>query len=991
MRYLDIKIVEALKPSEYRKLVKGWNKDRYSEIFLNPKYKHDRKGYRVYIPIDTKTNPKDVQASSTYKAIEQFLSDNGYHIVDYVKGIVQNLEKKQDIKIGKVLTKLKRQDLLNQFNTDKVREGTRATYMVVISRHPYDLGGMSTDRGWSSCMNLKNGINRHYVPIDIKEGSVIAYVTTIDDLNLQNPTGRVLLKPFVDILGTPVVYFGIENRTYGTNVPGFIDIVTNWANEINTSNVLDDVVVLNVNPKLYKDSDLASQTFVRGKNLTPELEDQIKKIQTADISILDIKNPSEILQIVALKRDPYVFERLMKKKGYVPSETVQRMAVISYGDNIELILDKGIKPSEAVQLAAVGQSWRVINTLLKQGITISNSVAELAVETAPEAIRVLIDAKYKINKTMLLKGLRSNGELLDLYIKTNQPIDLEIETAAVENGYTGILDLFTRYKDKGQQLPEILVDKVVKNRFAARIVKQILVHNQKSTGKDIIPLSEKQLVDALETSQKIGGDDLFDTIIKDYPDTVSENMWVELFKRITPKEYLINRLVNKNLITNKGIRQLLAYNGELITFIENPSKEEMYAAVENQPDAIRYIPNPSPELQIFAVKKDPNTIGDIETPVLEAFKVAASYKEHNVDWDNLQDGVLNVYNFLTMVTEAIGAGTLDERDVENLIRLLIKTEPHRIINLIYYDSPEIPVTEELQMIAVDKVPKMVLEMLDHKIIPSNKVLIAHVRKYGRMWYIVDKVARFNKYENKNIVLPDELFYAYLESDASERDPKWLLSTMVNNGFPVSKELARRVLEMDPTAITSVLANDLDVTPEQVFNAVKAGGVNHNDYTFLSAVQKKYGSVPEELIIELLKSAEHPVSRFLDITYWHNKNQTEPLSDRFYRVAIEADYRNMLLIKNPSRELRQFSYETNGYWVPLSVGDMVRVSNSKATPRYKIVGFTANGDYKIELDGVEKGVIPKDRIHQANGIKEPADYEEKQKLFAKKWGHTLQND
>ena len=168
MRYREFKIVEALLPSQYRNLVKGWDRQRYAEIFKNPQYRHDRKGYRVYIPIES-SQSADAPKSPTQTQIERFLDENGFDLVDYVKGIVYNREKKQNIKIGRVLNKLKATDLLNAFNVDKTREGTKSEYMAVISRHPYDIAGQSTDRGWTSCMNLKNGGYNNYVPLDIRE------------------------------------------------------------------------------------------------------------------------------------------------------------------------------------------------------------------------------------------------------------------------------------------------------------------------------------------------------------------------------------------------------------------------------------------------------------------------------------------------------------------------------------------------------------------------------------------------------------------------------------------------------------------------------------------------------------------------------------------------------------------------------------------------------------------------------------------------------
>lgn len=67
---------------------------------------------------------------------------------------------------------------------------------IVISRHPYDLAGMSTGRGWTSCMHLETGGYNRYVPQSIAAGGLIAYLCDKDDKNIKNPKGRVLIKPY---------------------------------------------------------------------------------------------------------------------------------------------------------------------------------------------------------------------------------------------------------------------------------------------------------------------------------------------------------------------------------------------------------------------------------------------------------------------------------------------------------------------------------------------------------------------------------------------------------------------------------------------------------------------------------------------------------------------------------------------------------------------------------------------------------------------------
>lgn len=110
--------------------------------------------------------------------------------------------------------------------------------MVVISRHPYDVAGMSTGRDWTSCMNLNTGSNKNFIPMDIVNGTIIAYLTRTNDKNLQQPLARVLIKPFRNIENNSEIMLGIENKTYppeAKSIPGWLEIVTQWVNDFNAN------------------------------------------------------------------------------------------------------------------------------------------------------------------------------------------------------------------------------------------------------------------------------------------------------------------------------------------------------------------------------------------------------------------------------------------------------------------------------------------------------------------------------------------------------------------------------------------------------------------------------------------------------------------------------------------------------------------------------------------------------------------------------------
>jgi ribosomal protein S13 len=150
-------IDEALTPSQYRPYVKEFNRERYSEIFktLGDKYDHDKNYYRIYIPLVE--GKKEGPVSPIQKEVEDFLKQNGYQVLDYIKGIVKFGESKNTTTIGKALTRMKADNLMKKFVSDESRKALTSDsggLLVVISRHPYDIAGSDTDRNWTNCMTM---------------------------------------------------------------------------------------------------------------------------------------------------------------------------------------------------------------------------------------------------------------------------------------------------------------------------------------------------------------------------------------------------------------------------------------------------------------------------------------------------------------------------------------------------------------------------------------------------------------------------------------------------------------------------------------------------------------------------------------------------------------------------------------------------------------------------------------------------------------------
>lgn len=115
--------------------------------------------------------------------------------------------------------------LLQQYNeipeVEQVRTSKPKSYYIIFSKHPIDVAAQSTNRGWTSCMNLYSGSNMRYVSRDVIEGTMVAYLVSEDDLNINNPIARKSIKPYVNVEDETNVLYEPEIKTYGTAPQGF--------------------------------------------------------------------------------------------------------------------------------------------------------------------------------------------------------------------------------------------------------------------------------------------------------------------------------------------------------------------------------------------------------------------------------------------------------------------------------------------------------------------------------------------------------------------------------------------------------------------------------------------------------------------------------------------------------------------------------------------------------------------------------------------------
>lgn len=311
-------LVEALKPSQYRDYV-SVKRDPRSDAWLSafwervkelPDAEVSRNGHRVYfkfempskdLELSDQQNAYSGESNTIKNSIKSYLEFTlKYDIVklDYIHGKftftinTQRGKKERDMNIGKVLVKAAKtdkvaQELLDKFSSDPIRLTSNLDakkLMIVLSNHAYDIAGMSTDRKWTSCMNIITGSNRKWVKEDIKWGTVVAYLIEENDKNINNPLGRILIKPYLDD-NDAVVYFP-EPTVYSPYVG--LDSMRDYL-EIICYNIADRVSWLYKIERDVTDPNMSIPTNNESepKGLTPEEKKTAKLVTQKEFDKLE--------------------------------------------------------------------------------------------------------------------------------------------------------------------------------------------------------------------------------------------------------------------------------------------------------------------------------------------------------------------------------------------------------------------------------------------------------------------------------------------------------------------------------------------------------------------------------------------------------------------------------------------------------------------------------------------------------------------------------
>ena len=224
---IAMSIALAALSQEQKDLTDKWRNRRKEGLSFGEMFKNDR----TYFPVTRGHN--FWESMPPPKEISEVLDKAGYYMPDYRGNTVykkedREMQSKNAPRLLTVLKKELRDDPEKYRRLEKMfverKEGAsknadNVNMMICVSHDPYDIAGMSTDRNWTSCMELpgkdrKEGGGFYTTALrQVAYGGMVAYLIAEDDKEIDRPYARIAIKRLENVSGAFI--FKAESRIYG--------------------------------------------------------------------------------------------------------------------------------------------------------------------------------------------------------------------------------------------------------------------------------------------------------------------------------------------------------------------------------------------------------------------------------------------------------------------------------------------------------------------------------------------------------------------------------------------------------------------------------------------------------------------------------------------------------------------------------------------------------------------------------------------------------
>lgn len=671
---------EALDLSTAKEYRREWNPNKYKDLFAKVGAK-----YRIYIPFDIGLEELDRNSQRIRENLENLtVMFNEYYIDspkitkfettiaddDYMNGYIHMVKGKQKMKLGRALSYMIQEikksldspelnvnvkgflnmmvEYILKWQTAFMKDNNRtkqSSGYIVISRHPYDIAGMSTDRHWTSCMEI-GGSNGRYVIYDVAEGSLVAYVVRGNDKNIKNPLARITIKPYISVKNPKDVLLVTEPDMYGTKIQKFKEIVQEYIDKLNNQH--DNIAGMYCMPSsLYSDSH-------RRTILTGEIEEVTDKESQANLIaalyeydahkidyLSKLINPDiDIAMYVATKYRSYIEEMPDNIKNVLTSKPFIKRLVkeLTNGEQGGLSYGIGYYHTNETYIGRLTFSYEVITNILNilpenlQKYLVTNIFTNEVLnngDTRLEFYRSIITNLAQNGKHDSLKELISRQKLTKdaignihwrLYHEFSEEYVIKIDNSEdIDTEYYADLairlapnSIFSEYNAKALRAhPEIFsrfIDKMkeistnnltieaitmgVKDWFDMPIFYETLIKddNNKEKMKDFIVDNENLLYYYMDSAKVVEAlppnEDMVLSVIKKFSETVSMDTIEEFVKFQNPYSRLNIKVFHKLKFLNFACN----VNEKFFDLISPIIKTIMYSVqIESNLNSLDYV------------------------------------------------------------------------------------------------------------------------------------------------------------------------------------------------------------------------------------------------------------------------------------------------------------------------------------------------------------------------------------------------------------------
>lgn len=153
------------------------------------------------------------------------------------------------------------------------------------------LHGMSTDRNWTSCMNLDGGAYKETPLYQVQYGGMCAYLIKETDKEIEEPIARIAIKRLEGIQSPRKFIFMPENRIYGDNEfaeeLNFSQQVSEILTKSNEKTIGSEVLLQRNDSESYSDANIFD--FIKNDASKEELEKFKEFLETHPRALKKIK------------------------------------------------------------------------------------------------------------------------------------------------------------------------------------------------------------------------------------------------------------------------------------------------------------------------------------------------------------------------------------------------------------------------------------------------------------------------------------------------------------------------------------------------------------------------------------------------------------------------------------------------------------------------------------------------------------------------------